>query len=169
MFLIFNQIKGIDMKILLNTLIIAFVLSTSAFSQTNSVTNEIKALILEDQRIANESNEQILNYSEQGALEFWSSGGLLHTMTNDLQVNRFDDISIQAKHIEVISIANGEAAVAMFYNEGSMKPVNGVAVSHYLTRITQVFVKENDKWVVVASHYSPVTGGSGTSQSSVEN
>ena len=169
MYLIFNQIKGIDMKILLNTLIIAFVLSTSAFSQTNSVTNEIKALILEDQRIANESNEQILNYSEQGALEFWSSGGLLHTMTNDLQVNRFDDISIQAKHIEVISIANGEAAVAMFYNEGSMKPVNGVAVSHYLTRITQVFVKENDKWVVVASHYSPVTGGSGTSQSSVEN
>ena len=157
------------MKILLNTLIIAFVLSTSAFSQTNSVTNEIKALILEDQRIANESNEQILNYSEQGALEFWSSGGLLHTMTNDLQVNRFDDISLQAKHIEVISIANGEAAVAMFYNEGSMKPVNGAAVSHYLTRITQVFVKENDKWVVVASHYSPVTGGSGTSQSSVEN
>ena len=104
MYLIFNQIKGIDMKILLNTLIIAFVLSTSAFSQTNSVTNEIKDLILEDQRIANESNEQILNYSEQGALEFWSSGGLLHTMTNDLQVNRFDDISLQAKHIEVISI-----------------------------------------------------------------
>jgi len=157
------------MKILLNTLIIAFVLSTSAFSQTNSVTNEIKALILEDQRIANESNEQILNYSEQGALEFWSSGGLLHTMTNDLQVNRFDDISLQAKHIEVISIANGEAAVAMYYNEGSLKPLNGASVSHYLTRITQVFVKENDKWVVVAAHYSPVTGGSGTSQSSVEN
>jgi hypothetical protein len=157
------------MKILLNTLIIAFVLSTSAFSQTNSVTNEIKALILEDQRIANESNEQILNYSEQGALEFWSSGGLLHTMTNDLQVNRFDDISLQAKHIEVISVANGEAAVAMYYNEGSLKPLNGASVSHYLTRITQVFVKENDKWVVVAAHYSPVTGGSGTSQSSVEN
>jgi len=157
------------MKILLNTLIIAFVLSTSAFSQTNSVTNEIKALILEDQRIANESNEQILNYSKQGALEFWSSGGLLHTMTNDLQVNRFDDISLQAKHIEVISIANGEAAVAMYYNEGSLKPLNGASVSHYLTRITQVFVKENDKWVVVAAHYSPVTGGSGTSQSSVEN
>ena len=157
------------MKILLNTLIIAFVLSTNAFSQTNSVTNEIKALILEDQRIANESNEQILNYSEQGALEFWSSGGLLHTMTNDLQVNRFDDISLQAKHIEVISIANGEAAVAMYYNEGSLKPLNGASVSHYLTRITQVFVKENVKWVVVAAHYSPVTGGSGTSQSSVEN
>ena len=157
------------MKILLNTLIIAFVLSTSAFSQTNSVTNEIKALILEDQRIANESNEQILNYSEQGALEFWSSGGLLHTMTNELQVNRFDDISLQAKHIEVISIANGEAAVAMYYNEGSLKPLNGASVSHYLTRITQVFVKENDKWVVVAAHYSPVTGGSGTSQSSVDN
>ena len=157
------------MKILLNTLIIAFVLSTSAFSQTNSVTNEIKALILEDQRIANESNEQILNYSEQGALEFWSSDGLLHAMTNELQVNRFDDISLQAKHIEVISVANGEAAVAMYYNEGSLKPLNGASVSHYLTRITQVFVKENDKWVVVAAHYSPVTGGSGTSQSSVEN
>ncbi|MBL6730614.1 MAG: hypothetical protein ISP74_06865 [Bacteroidia bacterium] len=93
----------------------------------------------------------------------------MYTMTNELQVNRFDDISLQAKHIEVISIANGEAAVAMYYNEGSMKPMNGPAVNHYLTRITQVFVKENGDWVVVASHYSPVTGGSGTTQSSVEN
>ena len=157
------------MKIVLNILTILLVLSSYTFAQTSSVSDESKALILEDQRIANESNEQILNYSEQGALEFWSSGGLLHTMTNELQVNRFDDISLQAKHIEVISIDNGEAAVAMFYNEGSLKPLNGAAVSNYLTRITQVFVKENDKWVVVAAHYSPVTGGSGTSQTSVEN
>ena len=157
------------MKILLNMLTIVLVLSTSAIAQTNSVSDEIKALILEGQRNANESNEQVLNYSEQGALEFWSSGGLLHKITNELQVDRYDDLNIQAKHIEVISIADGQAAVAMYYNEGSMKPVNGAAVSNYLTRITQVFVKENDKWVVVASHYSPVTGGSGTSQSSVEN
>ncbi len=157
------------MKIVLNIFTIILVLSSYAFSQTNNVSAEITALILEGQRIANESNEQVLNYSEQGALEFWSSGGLLHKITNELQVDRYHDLNIQAKHIEVLSIADGQAAVAMYYNEGSMKPINGAAVSHYLTRITQVFVKENDKWVVVASHFSPVTGGSGTSQSSVEN
>ena len=110
------------MKIVLNVLTILLVLRSYTFAQTSSVSDEIKALILEDQRIANESNEQILNYSNKERLEFWSSGGLLHTMTNELQVNRFDDISLQAKHIEVISIADGEAAVAMYYNEGSLNP-----------------------------------------------
>ena len=58
------------MKIVLNIFTIILVLSSYAFAQTNSVSAEITALILEDQRIANESNEQVLNYSEQGALEF---------------------------------------------------------------------------------------------------
>lgn len=144
-------------------------LNSVSFAQSTSVSDEIKAMILNDQKLANEANEQVLNYSEAGALEFWSSGGLLYSVTNDMLVNRFDDLNLQAKHIEVISIAGGQAAVAMYYNEGSLKPQNGAAIGHYLTRITQVFVKENDEWVIVASHFSPVTGGSGTSQTSTDN
>jgi len=40
-------------------------------------------------------------------------------------------------------------------------------VSHYLTRVTQVYVKEGGSWKIRASHWSPVSGGSGTSQSSL--
>jgi hypothetical protein len=38
------------------------------------------------------------------------------------------------------------------------------AVSHYLTRVTQVLVKEAGKWKIRSSHWSAITGGSGTSQ-----
>lgn len=155
------------MKSILVSIVLMLVCSIS-YAQSNPIVEEIKALILEDQRVANQTNQQLLNYSIDGALEFWSSGGLLVHSTNESLVNRFDYLSLEAKHIEVIPIADGQAAVAMYYNEGSMKPQNGPAVSHYLTRITQVFVKENDNWVIVASHFSPVTGGSGTSQTSVE-
>ncbi|RCL65901.1 MAG: hypothetical protein DBW78_04565 [Rhodothermaeota bacterium MED-G64] len=144
-------------------------LSSMSFAQSTSVSDEIKAMILNDQKVANETNENLNNYSKGGALEFWSSGGLLNSVTNEVLVNRFDNLSLQAKHIEVISIAGGQAAVAMYYNEGSMKPQNAGSVDHYLTRITQVFVKEEGEWVIVAAHFSPVTGGSGTSQTSTDN
>jgi hypothetical protein len=42
-------------------------------------------------------------------------------------------------------------------------------VGHYLTRVTQVFVKEDGMWKVRSSHWSAVTGGAGTTQTSQEN
>lgn len=108
------------------------------------------------------------SYSRDGALEFWSSGGLLHEVENTGRPEAFDSYNIRLKHIHVIPIAGGEAAVAHYYSEGSMKPKGSAAVSHYLTRVTQVFVKENGEWKVRSSHWSPVSGGSGTSQSALE-
>ena len=75
---------------------------------------------------------------------------------------------MKPKHIEVIVLVPGKAAVAMYYSEGSMKPKGAAAVSHYMTRVTQAFVKEDNKWKVRASHWSPIQGGSGTSQTSVD-
>jgi ketosteroid isomerase-like protein len=49
-----------------------------------------------------------------------------------------------------------------------MKPKGAPAVNHYLTRVTQVFVKEDGKWKIRASHWSPISGGSGTTQTSLE-
>ena len=71
------------------------------------------------------------------------------------------------KHVEVIILVPEKAAVAMYYQEGSMKPKGAPAVSHYMTRVTQAFVKEGGIWKVSASHWSPITGGSGTSQTSI--
>ncbi len=49
-----------------------------------------------------------------------------------------------------------------------MAPTNAAAVSNYRTRVTQVYVKEGGKWKVRAAHFSPIMGGAGTSQTSVD-
>ena len=74
----------------------------------------------------------------------------------------------QAKHITVITLVPGEVAVAQYYSEGGMAPVGSAAVNNYRTRVTQVFVKEGGKWKVRAAHWSPIQGGAGTSQTSVD-
>jgi len=76
--------------------------------------------------------------------------------------------NLQPKHIKVITLVEGQAAVAVFYSEGSMKPKGSAAVNHYLTRATQVFVKEEGQWKIRSSHWSPVAGGSGTTQAALE-
>ncbi|MEO8191425.1 MAG: nuclear transport factor 2 family protein [Acidobacteriota bacterium] len=104
------------------------------------------------------------NYSSKGALEFWSSGGLLQEIAPTGRPDEYETISIMVKNIRVITLVEGQAAVANYYSEGSMKPKTSAAVNHYMTRVTQVFVKEAGKWKVRSSHWSPITGGTGTSQ-----
>jgi len=106
--------------------------------------------------------------SKHGALEFWSSGGLLQRVSNADPQQKFTAFSLTTKHIEVITLVENQAAVAMYYSEGSMQPVGSSAVSHYLTRVTEVFVKEGDTWKRRAAHFSPITGGQGTSQTAVQ-
>ena len=108
------------------------------------------------------------DYSKDGALEFWSSGGLMQTIDPSGRPEAYDYVNINPKHIEVIILAKGKAAVAMYYSEGNMKPKNSSEVSHYLTRVSQTFVKEDGEWRTRTSHWSPVMGGSGTSQTGKE-
>lgn len=130
---------------------------------------EIRQLLIEDNQYTMENLKgRGDGYSKQGALEFWSSGGLLHEVDNGGRPETFDRYNVALKHIEVISIADGNAAVAQYYSEGSMTPKGSAPVEHYLTRVTQVFVKEDGEWKVRASHWSPIAGGSGTSQSALE-
>lgn len=106
--------------------------------------------------------------SKEGSLEFWSSGGLLNEVSPDIPPPEFESVSIRAKHITVITLVPGEVAVAQYYSEGGMAPVGSAAVNNYRTRVTQVFVKEGGKWKVRAAHWSPIQGGAGTSQTSVD-
>jgi hypothetical protein len=106
--------------------------------------------------------------SKDGSLEFWSSGGLLQEVKAGEALDDYVSVNINAKHIHVITLVPGKVAVAQYYSEGSMAAKGSDAVNNYLTRATQVFVKENGKWKVRAAHWSPIAGGSGTKQTVVK-
>lgn len=107
------------------------------------------------------------DYSSEGAIEFWSSGGLMQTIEGDGRPGEFDSFDIEVKHIHVTELVPGRVAMAHYYSEGSMKPKGFPAVTNYRTRVSQVFVKEGGSWKVRASHWSPIQGGAGTSQTAL--
>ena len=92
----------------------------------------------------------------------------MQKVESNVRPELYDYANLDVKHIEVIILVPKKAAVAMYYSEGSLKPKNSAAVGHYLTRVTRAYVKENGQWRVRASHWSPVMGGSGTSQTSLD-
>ena len=112
----------------------------------------------------NKTKTNMSEYSKEGALEFWSSGGLLHEVGPDGRSDEYESFNMSIKHVEVLILVPKKAAVAMYYSEGSMTPKGSKPVGHYMTRVTQAFVKENGEWRVRASHWSPIIGGAGTSQ-----
>ena len=112
----------------------------------------------------NKNKTNMSEYSKDGALEFLSSGGLLHEVGPGGRSDEYESFNMSIKHVEVLILVPKKAAVAMYYSEGSMTPKGSKPVSHYMTRVTQVFVKENGEWRIRASHLSPIMGGAGTSQ-----
>lgn len=139
-------------------------------AQADSATEEeVKKTIIDGNAYAKENlKDQDDTVSKDGSLEFWSSGGFLQEVKAGSEPDEYDAVNIDAKHIHVITLVPGKVAVAQFYSEGSMAPKGSAAVSNYRTRATQVLVKEDGKWKVRAAHWSPITGGSGTSQTAVD-
>tara|TARA_B100000953_G_scaffold103293_1_gene84671 strand:+ start:478 stop:918 length:441 start_codon:yes stop_codon:yes gene_type:complete len=129
---------------------------------------DIKKQIMDNNEYFRKNKRGADEYSNLGALEFWSSGGLMQKVESNVRPELYDYVNLDVKHIEVIVLVPKKAAVAMYYSEGSMKPKNSAAVGHYLTRVTRAYVKEDGQWKVRASHWSPVMGGSGTSQTSLD-
>ena len=144
-------------------------LALAEHHEGSSVAEEIKSLILDNSRYTRENLEGPPGEnSRHGSLEFWSSGGLLQRVAQDAPSSKYESFALTPKHIEVIELPGGEAAVAMYYSEGSMHPAGRARVGHYMTRVTQVFVKEDGKWKERAGHWSPFAAGGGTSQSAIE-
>ena len=129
---------------------------------------EIKNQIMDNNEYFRKNKRGADEYSKLGALEFWSSGGLMQKVESNVRPELYDYANLDVKHIEVIVLVPNKAAVAMYYSEGSLKPKNSAAVGHYLTRVTRAYIKEDGQWKVRASHWSPIQGGSGTSQTSTE-
>jgi len=151
--------------------VICGVLSLAAtLAQADDATEQaiIKAII-----DANAYNRENLRgkpdtIAAEGSLEFWSSGGLLHEVPADAPEQEFESFSLNPKHITVITLVPGQIAIAQYYSEGSMHLKDGPMISNYRTRATQVFVKEGGQWKVRAAHWSPIAGGAGTTQTSVD-
>ena len=129
---------------------------------------DVKQSIEDGFAYLNKTKKSLNDYSKDGAFEFWSSGGLLQTIDPSGRPETYDEINLIPKHIEVVVLVPGKAAAAMYYSEGHMKPKDSESVGHYLTRVSQTFVKEGGKWKTRTSHWSPVKGGYGTSQTSQE-
>ena len=131
--------------------------------------DEIKAMILQD----NADSRKNLSggsegYSKHGSFEFWSSGGLMQYIPADSPAATWEQFALTPKHIKVVTLVKDQAAVAMFYSEGSFHETGQEPVSHYMTRVTVVYVKEDGKWKQRAAHYSPIAAGQGTQQSALD-
>ena len=145
------------------------VLFAGAFAHADEATEQevIKSIMVGNAYAKKNLKDQDDTVSKDGSLEFWSSGGLLQEVEAGTEPDEYESVNIDAKHIRVITLVPGQSAVAQFYSEGSMAPKGSAAVSNYRTRATQVLVKENGKWKIRAAHWSPIAGGSGTSQTAV--
>lgn len=151
-------------------LIIGSLAFVASFAFADAATEtEVRQAIIDTNEYAKEKLRDAEDtVSEDGSLEFWSSGGFLQEVSADDEPTEYESLNIDAKHIHVITLVPGEIAVAQYYSEGSMAPKGSAAVSNYRTRATQVMVKENGKWKVRAAHWSPIAAGSGTSQVAVD-
>ena len=131
------------------------------------VEKEVKQLILDNNAYALKKLEfKPKMLSKEGALEFWSSGGLLQSMEQNTK-REFDTYNLHPKHIKVIEI-NASTAVALYYVEGNVQHKGSVNNANYLTRVMQVYVKEEDAWKIRAAHWSPLTGCKGTTETAVQ-
>ena len=150
-------------------LIIGITLSTvfNVFAETE-VEKEVKQLILDNNAYALKNLEfKAKMISKEGALEFWSSGGLLQSAQQNNKVRKFETFNTHPKHIKIIEI-NATTAVAMYYVEGNVQHKGSENNSNYLTRVMQMYVKEEGGWKIRAAHWSPLTGGKGTTETAIK-
>ena len=142
------------------------VLSSTVMADTAT---EVRQVILDHLAHLNqELNQDPMRLSKDGSKEFFSSGGLLNHLDRTSGGNTFEMFEGSIKHIEVVVLVEGQAAVAHFYQEAMMKPTGLPVVPNYRTRVTQIFVKEEGGWKIRAAHWSPLMGGAGTSQTVIK-
>ena len=150
---------------------LALTLTLSALSSTvmADTASEVRQVVLDQIAHMNqELNQDPMRLSKDGSKEFNSSGGLLNHLERTSGGNTFEMFEGSIKHIEVVVLVEGQAAVAHFYQEAMMKPTGLPAVPNYRTRVTQIFVKEEGGWKIRAAHWSPLMGGAGTSQTVIK-
>ncbi len=157
------------MKRIFRLLPVALLLAAGYAAADPATEQEVRQTILDGNAYVRENlRGPADSYSQEGAVEFWSSGGLMQTIAPGGPPQEFEAFNIHVKHIHVTTLVPGRAAIAHYYSEGSMHPKGSSAVGNYRTRVSQVYVKEGGKWKIRASHWSPIAGGAGTSQTAID-
>ena len=150
--------------IILIAICLSAVVTTRAETETEK---EVKQIILGNNAYALKNlKDKVKTISKEGSLEFWSSGGLLQSMEQNTK-REFDTYNLHPKHIKVIEI-NATTAVALYYVEGNYQEKGSVNNANYLTRAMEVYVKEEGGWKIRTAHWSPLTGGKGTSETAIK-
>ena len=140
----------------------------SADIAETEVEKEVKQHILDNNAYALKNlKDKAKTISKEGSLEFWSSGGLLQSLQQNSKVREFDAYNLHQKHIKVIEI-NATTAVALYYVEGDYQEKESENNANYLTRAMEVYVKEEGGWKIRTAHWSPLTGGKGTTETAVQ-
>jgi len=153
-------------KLALTAVAVVVLAPTVALADT---AGEIEALILKDNADSRKNlSAGSEGISKHGAYEFWSSGGLIQHVTADAPAATWEKFALTPKHITVVTLVEDQAAVAMYYSEGAFHESGQAPVSHYMTRVTVAYVKEDGQWKERAAHYSPIAGGQGTQQTSLD-
>ena len=152
-----------------SSLALTFTLSALSSTVMADTASEVRQVVLDQVAHMNqELTQDPMRLSKDGSIEFFSSGGLLTYLDRTSGGNTFEMFEGSIKHIEVVVLVEGQAAMAHFYQEAMMQPTGLPAVPNYRTRVTQVFVKEEGDWKIRAAHWSPLMGGAGTSQTVVK-
>jgi hypothetical protein len=97
---------------------------------------------------------------------FNSNGGMLVEMS-PVQTTEFVVADLQPRDVHIVPLVDGEAAVAIFYVEGSLQVEGGSLVSNYRTRVSQTFVKEFGRWHCKTEHWSKLAGAEGVQPAKV--
>ena len=152
-----------------SSLALTLTLSTLSSTVMADTASEVRQMVLDQiAHLNQELSQDPMRLSKDGSKEFNSSGGLLNHLERTSGGNTFEMFEGSIKHIEVVVLVEGQAAVAHFYQEAMMKPTGLPAVPNYRTRVTQIFVKEEGDWKIRAAHWSPLMGGAGTSQTVIK-
>ena len=150
--------------IILIVICLSSVINTKAETETEK---EVKQLILDNNAYALKNlKDKAKTISKKGSVEFWSSGGLLQSIQQSFK-REFDAYNLHPKHIKVIVI-NATTAVALYYVEGSYQEKESGNNTNYLTRAMEVYVKEEGGWKIRTAHWSPLTGGNGTTETAIK-
>ena len=100
--------------------------------------------------------EQIVAYSSGGMWEYISAAELISSL------NEGPRLITKGYHINVRLLGKAkDIAYASYYLGGKIMHNGEVAVANYRTRISQILEKKDNKWTFVATHASPLFGGSG--------
>ncbi len=123
---------------------------------TGKITEFVAGMARGEVDASSVADEPIIAYSSGGMWEYMNRQEFIASMTEGPR------LVAKAYHINVRLLGGAkDVAYASYYLSGNIIQDDKVVVVDYRTRISQVFHKEGKNWVIIATHASPLFGGSG--------